>query len=301
MNMETTKLDMRGASSVAGKQPLSSTKSIDEGFESDPDREQSTDSEQNSLLPINGTASHATISNSNNNNTFDVVQLTDRDGMHHTQITRRMQTNGSASTNAMGQPHHHHANHHMHMMDADARANGPAKINPKVTIPRAGGANNHPVRTATPLSNASAHGMQYNTYRRSPTKGRSALSLIGGHDIKTPRSLSAEAVRIRTGVLPTNTSQRYLKPGSNGSGSGSSSGQHYGASQYSAFSPVMHNSSSLYTFYPAEGNISLYPSQYGLRYKSSHLNVEEQAPITMWSQSIPRHSKRWVCPAIIYI
>lgn len=281
MNMETTKIDMRsghsGSPTATNKQPLSSTKSIDEGFESDPDREQSTDSEQHSLLPIDSvTAAAATVGHATSTNTFDVVQSTDRDGMHHTQIARRSLNNGSNSQ------HYHNTNHHMHhMMDKDGRPNIAPKINPKVTIPRAGGTLNHPVRVATPLNHPPPS--MYNTYRRSQVKERPALSI--GHEMKTPRSLSAETVRIRTGVLPTNSAQRYPK-GGNGN-----SNQHYVGSQYHALSPVLQNSSSLYTFYPAEGNISLYPSQYGLRYRSSHLNVEEQAPI-MWTQSIPRHSKR---------
>lgn len=245
-----TKLDTRP------KPPLSSTKSIDEGFESDPDREHSTDSEQNSLLPATGT--------------FDVVQLTDRDGVHHTQIARRPTTTYPNNTTSSG------------TFESDNRATGTVvKINPKVTIPRAGQRGN-----ALPTVTTTAHNIQHNTFRRSPTKGRPSLG-IGG-EVKAPRSHSAETIRLRANILPTASSQRYHLKGNSGQ-------QHYLGGHYPSMNhnAVIQNASSLYTFYPAEGSISLYPSQYGLRYKSSHLNVEEQAPVSaMWTQSIPRHSRR---------
>lgn len=259
MNMDT-KLDTRM------KPPLSSTKSIDEGFESDPDREHSTDSKQNSLVP--GVTS-TTTSSTTASGSFDVVQLTDRDGVHHTQISRR-------STGIV--PHQSQQNAY----DTDNRATTVIKINPNVTIPRAG------QRSSTPsIQSQTRQSVPPNTYRRSPTKMTNSIGYAGGNAIKPPRSLSAETVRMRTNVLPSNnsTQQRYLIKGNS---------QYYlGNGHYSPqHNSVLQNSSSLYTFYPAEGDISLVPSQYGLRYKSSHHNVEEQAPVTMWTQSIPRHSRR---------
>lgn len=59
---------------VPAKPMLSPTRSVDEGFESDPDRV-STDSEVQL--------------SSNNTQQFDILQRTDRDGVTHTQITRR--------------------------------------------------------------------------------------------------------------------------------------------------------------------------------------------------------------------
>lgn len=58
---------------------------------------------------------------------------------------------------------------------------------------------------------------------------------------------------------------------------------------------IQNANSSIYTFYPAEGNISLIPSQYGLKYKSTHLNglQDQPAPIMPWSQSMARHPKRY--------
>lgn len=65
MDTNNVKIDVRS------KQILSPTRSLDEGFESDPDRI-STDSELQTQTPQ-----------------FDILQRTDRDGVTHTQITRR--------------------------------------------------------------------------------------------------------------------------------------------------------------------------------------------------------------------
>ncbi|XP_055640627.1 uncharacterized protein LOC129778018 [Toxorhynchites rutilus septentrionalis] len=66
---------MEGKTETRSKPILSPTRSLDEGFESDPDRI-STDSE------------HATAQAAP---AFDVLQRTDRDGVQHTQIARRNQ------------------------------------------------------------------------------------------------------------------------------------------------------------------------------------------------------------------
>ena len=66
--MEITKIEV-------SKPILSPTRSLDEGFESDPDRI-STDSELTTQTPTP---------------TFDLLHRTDRDGVQHTQITRRNQ------------------------------------------------------------------------------------------------------------------------------------------------------------------------------------------------------------------
>lgn len=57
---------------------------------------------------------------------------------------------------------------------------------------------------------------------------------------------------------------------------------------------IQNANGSIHTFYPAEGNISLIQSQYGLKYKSTHLNgIQEQpAPISLWSQSLARQPRR---------
>lgn len=69
---------------VPAKPMLSPTRSVDEGFESDPDRV-STDSE----VQLGNTQQ------------FDILQRTDRDGVTHTQITRRSQSpSGPPTSNA---------------------------------------------------------------------------------------------------------------------------------------------------------------------------------------------------------
>lgn len=71
--MEQTKLDV-------SKPILSPTRSLDEGFESDPDRI-STDSEHTTQTP-----------------TFDLLHRTDRDGVQHTTISRRTVENSPISS-----------------------------------------------------------------------------------------------------------------------------------------------------------------------------------------------------------
>lgn len=78
--MESTKIEVRS------KPLLSPTHSLDEGFESDPDRI-STDSQLVGQTPE-----------------FDVLQHTDRDGMQHTQITRRSEMDGNNGGNGCNEP-----------------------------------------------------------------------------------------------------------------------------------------------------------------------------------------------------
>lgn len=80
--MESTKIEVRS------KPLLSPTHSLDEGFESDPDRI-STDSQLVGQTPE-----------------FDVLQHTDRDGMQHTQITRRSEidNNNNSGNNGCNEP-----------------------------------------------------------------------------------------------------------------------------------------------------------------------------------------------------
>lgn len=81
---------------VPAKPLLSPTRSVDEGFESDPDRV-STDSE-------------VQLANTQQQQ-FDILQRTDRDGVTHTQIARRFQcdsfttTSSSVATNSSSQSH----------------------------------------------------------------------------------------------------------------------------------------------------------------------------------------------------
>ncbi|XP_058129101.1 protein disconnected-like [Anopheles ziemanni] len=76
---------MESKTEVRSKPILSPTRSLDEGFESDPDRI-STDSELATAQPTPA---------------FDVLQRTDRDGVQHTQIARRSGTSGGAESSPL--------------------------------------------------------------------------------------------------------------------------------------------------------------------------------------------------------
>ncbi|XP_034662768.1 box A-binding factor isoform X1 [Drosophila subobscura] len=64
-------------------------------------------------------------------------------------------------------------------------------------------------------------------------------------------------------------------------------------------SPVMASAThSLYTFYPAEGNLQVWQTECGdLTYKSSrNMHQLHKAPVC-WTQSIPRQARRYITPA----
>ncbi|XP_058978565.1 uncharacterized protein LOC131802389 [Musca domestica] len=63
-------------------------------------------------------------------------------------------------------------------------------------------------------------------------------------------------------------------------------------------SPVIASSTnSLYTFYPAEGNLQVWQSECGdLTYKSSRNLQTHKAPVC-WTQSIPRQTRRYITPS----
>ncbi|XP_075145400.1 uncharacterized protein LOC142220258 [Haematobia irritans] len=63
-------------------------------------------------------------------------------------------------------------------------------------------------------------------------------------------------------------------------------------------SPVIASATnSLYTFYPAEGNLQVWQSECGdLTYKSSRNLQTHKAPVC-WTQSIPRQTRRYITPA----
>ncbi|ALC47204.1 CG31176 [Drosophila busckii] len=64
-------------------------------------------------------------------------------------------------------------------------------------------------------------------------------------------------------------------------------------------SPVIASAThSLYTFYPAEGNLQVWQTECGdLTYKSSrNMHQLHKAPVC-WTQSIPRQARRYITPA----
>lgn len=366
------------------KPALSSTKSIDEGFESDPDRELSnTESEPTSVVV--------------QSQTFDVLQRTDRDGVQHTQITRRplhadfpghkpfeSGTILSASENLR--------------RNKELEKNRMVYTNPKVSIPRAGAANqriimttngsiqstqlahltpNHLQYNASPIGNNNTIVDQHNHRHRLAGKslelGNSRLAKstelmlrsgnIGRERMNFPNTMNDNLSQVAlingklicvnmpvTQIIPAasipsasasslanashnhiihnskrhfsnsnssnsstgsgnqatkisnNHHQKYISNGrnSNGisntnssSGSGSITNDANSIAQQVNNAIIQNANSSIHTFYPAEGNISLIQSQYGLKYKSTHLNRIQEQPVPMlWSQSLARQPRR---------
>lgn len=218
------------------KPVLSPTRSLDEGFESDPDRI-STDSEQPILTP-----------------SFDILQTTDRDGVQHTQIARRCTTDYSSSGLAS--------------LQGEIESEIISKSDATVIIPRA--------NSIQPMSR----------HRRTKMKA----PLPPSHFSTNHRT--SEAIKPSTQSLPPFrndvTSGNFIrytvhpKP---------KNLIHTSSVKIANQQAIVPQASSLYTFYPAEGSISLYSTNNGLTYKSSHMNIQTQAPVC-WTQTIPRQARR---------
>ncbi|KAJ6634774.1 hypothetical protein Bhyg_13353 [Pseudolycoriella hygida] len=219
------------------KPVLSPTRSLDEGFESDPDRI-STDSEQAIATP-----------------SFDILQTTDRDGVQHTQIARR----GTIDYSASG----------LVSLQGEIESEIIPKSDETVVIPRA--------NSIQPAAR----------YRRAKMKAPLPPSHF------TTSNRSGDSIRSSDGIKPTAfrndvTSGNFIrytvhpKP---------KSVMQTSNMKISSPQAIVPQASSLYTFYPAEGSISLYSTNNGLTYKSSHMNIQTQAPVC-WTQSIPRQTRR---------
>lgn len=368
------------------KPALSSTKSIDEGFESDPDRELS-----NAETDSNHLQSSSVVVQSQ---TFDVlIQRTDRDGVQHTQITRRPLHTDFPGHKPFESGTILNAYEKMRR-NQELEPNRITYTNPKVSIPRAGAANqriimttngsmkstqlahlttNHLQYNTSPIGNSATIVDQYNASHRLTGKllesGNSRLAKStelmlrsanpGRERMKFPNTNNDNLSQVAlingklicvnmpvTQIIPTasiastsasslanmslnhiiHNSKRHFSNNSNTIGNGNQvtkiSNNHHqkytsngrsinGSSNSHTNSNVILNdansiaqqvnnaiiqnsNSSIHTFYPAEGNISLIQSQYGLKYKSTHLNrVQEQpAPISLWSQSLARQPRR---------
>lgn len=330
------------------KPNLSSTKSIDEGFESDPDREQSNNEIESNQQTI---PQKTTITPPQ----FDILQRTDRDGVQYTQIARRPHVIEIFENSLMNGNLRH---------NKDMEKGRIIYPNPKVSIPRAGSTNHRITVTnnAIPLNNMNTICDSDQRHRLDGgklmelTNSRLAKSTelmlrnCGGRERQNLNAIDnpSQVVLIngklicinmpitqiiQTAPIPSTSKssmaiashnhtahhnfprhflngnannatlinqtikqnnhhhQKYI---SNGLGNRNTTESNQIAQQVNK--TIMHrvNNSSIHTFYPAEGNISLIPSQYGLKYKSSHLNgVQEQpAPISMWSQSLMRPPRR---------
>lgn len=277
------------------KTALKPTRSLDEGFESDPDRISSCDSNSadentnNNKIKNSNNHSHPKTHNqpSPNKIRFNVLQRTDRDGVQHTQIARRrpdhhwnsgppgiifIQSPGSTANST-----------------ANFTANADSVDSHIMTIAR----NNLP-STASQMLPAASSANQQDAYRR-----RLSPKANFSHTSGVLRSQSVDAIRpILLPKIKLNPNQQHAQPPLSHVNSkyGAHNSQGGQLSQLSSTAVVpsrITNTNSMYTFYPAEGNISLYPSHYGLTYKSSHLNMQSQAPVS-WTQSVPRQQRRYI-------
>lgn len=285
---------------------LLSTKSIDEGFESDPDREHSTDSEGNVLVVNVGSASTK----------FD----------HH---NRWQSHDYSSSTLSPGSTGTLSASHLRRKKEQENNTNNSNRSIvyagvTKVSIPRAGGQRiAHPssssattlpssssVASSSSMSNTAtmndqrriagkSFDMPSNTSRLIKSMDKSAMDTMSRTAIINGKLMCitmAPSSLASTTAMNTshNASRHYMHQTS----SNKPKLTHYQQYKNSVANAMLQNTNSIHTFYPAEGNISLIPSQYGLKYKSTHLNAmpEQQAPINGggWSQSMARQPRRYL-------
>lgn len=281
-----------------------STKSIDEGFESDPDREHSTDSDANLFGSVVNVGSVL--------NKFD-----------HNQNRWQSLDYASLSSGATGTLSASHLRRKKELVNINSNNNRTivyaGVTNSKVSIPRAGG-NRIGSTSSSSSSSISNNVLPLNDHRRIAGKSidmpsnttRLIKSSIDSTTLRSTRDksvidMSRAAVingKLVCITMPSsssissatamntshNGSRHYLPHASN-----KPKLTHY--QQYKNSVANAMNTNSIHTFYPAEGNISFIPSQYGLKYKSSHLNAmsEQQAPINaVWSQSLARQPRRYV-------
>lgn len=231
-----------GKMDAKNKAVLSPTRSLDEGFESDPDRI-STDSEQPISTP-----------------SFDILQTTDRDGVQHTQIARRCPTDYPPS----------HAN--------EIESEILSKSDSTVVIPRANSINSlvQPMTRHRRLKTKAPPPPRY------PTNDKMHESIRHTEPMKPP-----SMAPFRNDVTSGNFIRYTVHPKPKNLLTQTSSMKLTNQQQQA----IVPQASSLYTFYPAEGPISLYSTNNGLTYKSSHMNVQAQAPVC-WTQTVPRQTRR---------
>lgn len=294
---------------------LLSTKSIDEGFESDPDREHSTDSEGNVFVVSVGSAPTQ----------FDP---------HN----RWQSHDYSSSTSSPGSTGTLSASHLRRKKELENNTNNSNRAIvyagvTKVSIPRAGGQRiAHPSSssaTTLPSSSSAASSSSMmntgtmNDQRRiaakpfdMPSNTTRMIKSMDSASLRTTRDKSAMDTMSRTAIIngklvcitmapsslasttAMNTSHNASRHYMHQASSTKPKLTHYQQYKSSVANAMLQNTNSIHTFYPAEGNISLIPSQYGLKYKSTHLNAmpEQQAPINGggWSQSMARQPRRYL-------
>lgn len=229
---------------------LSPTRSLDEGFESDPDRI-STDSEQPSITTPS----------------FDILQTTDRDGVQHTQITRRGTIDYGTATGSV---------------QCEIESELRSKSDAAVIIPRA--------NSIQPTTTTATMSRQRRIKTKAPlppshfTANSRTLESIRHPEAMKPSSSSAVVAPFRNDVTSGNFIRYTVHPKPKNLNTTS-------GVKLTNQAAIVPQASSMYTFYPAEGSISLYSTNNGLAYKSSHMNVQTQAPIC-WTQTVPRQPRR---------
>lgn len=249
------------------KTALKPTRSLDEGFESDPERissceSNSTDENNNNNNPQSKSITHPAP----NKIRFNVLQRTDRDGVQHTQIARRL-------------PEHHWNS-------------GP----PGIIFIQSPGSSVNSDSVDSKIMTIARNNLPSTASQMMPAGRRLSPKAQFPHTSGVLRSQSVDAIRpILLPKIKLNSNQQHSQsPLSHNVGKYGAHNTHGGQlSQLSSTAAPSRitNTNSMYTFYPAEGNISLYPSHYGLTYKSSHLNMQSQAPVS-WTQSVPRQQRR---------
>lgn len=285
---------------------LVSTKSIDEGFESDPDREPSIDSEGNLIANVVNVGSASSKFDHHN-----------RWQSHDYASKTTLLTPGSSGTLS--------ASHLRRKNEFDNNTNNSNRSivyagTTKVSIPRAGGQRMAHTSSTSPTTTSSSsmctNGVLYNDQRLNAAKymPSNTTRMIKSIDSTTLRSARDKSTRdaSRTALIngklvcitmpasslasttamntSHNATRQYMHQSSN-----KPKLTHYQQYKNSVANAMLQNTNSIHTFYPAEGNISLVPSQYGLKYKSTHLNAISERPVNgsgAWSQSLARQPRR---------
>ncbi|XP_064540155.1 box A-binding factor [Drosophila montana] len=355
---------------------LSPTRSLDEGFESDPDRV-STDSEHqinNSNSNSNnnasklaqlssaatGGASSNSSSSSNNNNSNNLTEKRGALSLAAPQLQRRdyykdqlqQQQHQQQQQQQQQQLKHQHQQHQQQQQQQQQRLQYQKQRQPLVASAAAASIHNHRLTNGLSVG-AGAAAAAAAGYRRGrrlhvtpPARhalrshsvdaigrqrhGYDPSSLILKHDGNGNVS-SSSSVSVGGGGGGGSANSRMLNYKSSATGTGSAAaaaaaaaaagGQAallvqpissatlsplagvgvdgVGVEGGGGASPVIASAThSLYTFYPAEGNLQVWQTECGdLTYKSSrNMHQLHKAPVC-WTQSIPRQARRYITPA----
>ncbi|KAH8369298.1 hypothetical protein KR009_007458 [Drosophila setifemur] len=349
----STKLEQQHSKPI-----LSPTRSLDEGFESDPDRV-STDSEHQTSTTNNNT--NSTNNNNNNNNASKLAQLSSAATGGASKTAAAATTNatslgGSASGNGIAggrgalslaapqiqrreffkdqgklrqhpqpppQPRLQYQKQRQPLVPSAASSVHNHRLTSGIVGPGSGSGNNP--GTATNYRRGrrlhinqhqpTRHGLRSHSVdaiSRNNRHGYDPSSLILKHDGNGNISSSSSATATSTRML------NYKTTGGGNPAGAAAAGQALLVQPISSAtlsplvaagvvdgvegnssSPVIASAThSLYTFYPAEGNLQVWQTDNGdLTYKSSrNMHQLHKAPVC-WTQSIPRQARRYITPA----